>query len=101
MILKLLNARHLDATSVLALKELQDYYNENGCSVLLCEVRKDAIKVLRNSGFLDIINRKNIFPHILSNPTLSTANAVKRAKELIRDEKVNLTIYSDEKKDSR
>ena len=101
LILKLLNARHLDATSVLALKELQDYYNENGCSVLLCEVRKDAIKVLRNSGFLDIINRKNIFPHILSNPTLSTANAVKRAKELIRDEKVNLTIYSDEKKDSR
>ena len=97
LILKLLNARHLDATSVLALKELHDYYKEHDCSVLLCEVRKDAIKVLRNSGFLDKINRRNIFPHTISNPTLSTAKAVKRAKELIRGEKINLTIYSEEK----
>ena len=97
LILKLLNARHLDATSVLALKELHDYYKEHNCSVLLCEVRKDAIKVLRNSGFLDKINRRNIFPHTISNPTLSTAKAVKRAKELISGEKINLTIYSEEK----
>ena len=44
------------------------------------------------------MNKKNIFPHIASNPTLSTAKAVKRAKELTRAEKVDVTIYSEEKK---
>ena len=44
------------------------------------------------------MNKKNIFPLIASNPTLSTAKAVKRAKELTRAEKVDVTIYSEEKK---
>ena len=43
-------------------------------------------------------HQKNIFPHIASYPTLSTAKAVKRAKELTRAEKVDVTIYSEEKK---
>ena len=64
----------------------------------LCEVKKDTLKILKNSGFLKIMNKKNIFPHIASNPTLSTAKAVKRAKELTRAEKVDVTIYSEEKK---
>lgn len=98
LILKLLNARHLDATSVLAFNELLHYLNECGCSVILCEVKKDTLKILKNSGFLKIMNKKNIFPHIASNPTLSTAKAVKRAKELTRAEKVDVTIYSEEKK---
>ena len=37
LVLKLLNAHHLDATSVLALEELLEYYNEKKCHVLLCK----------------------------------------------------------------
>ena len=98
LVLKLLNAHHLDATSVLALEELLDYYSEKKCHVLLCEVRKDALRILRNSGVLDRINRKNIFPHIRSNPTLSTAKAMKRAKFLLSNHDAKVTIYSNERK---
>lgn len=97
LILKLLNAHHLDGTSVLALEELLDYYKEKNCNILLCEVRKDAIRILRNSGVLNRINRQNIFPHIRSNPTLSTAKAIKRAKYLLSHNEAKVTIYANEK----
>ena len=95
LVLKLLNAHHLDATSVLALEELLDYLKEKNCHVLLCEVRKDALRILRDSGVLSRINRKNVFPHSASNPTLSTAKAIKRSKYLISGEQAKVTIYAD------
>lgn len=98
LVLKLLNAHHLDATSVLALEELLEYYNEKKCHVLLCEVRKDALRILKNSGLLGRINRKNIFPHVRSNPTLSTAKAIRRSKFLLSHNEANVTIYSQERK---
>ena len=95
LVLKLLHAHHLDATSVLALEELLDYLKEKNCHVLLCEVRKDALRILRNSGVLSRINRKNVFPHSAGNPTLSTAKAIKRAKYLISGEQAKVTIYAE------
>ena len=97
LVLKLLNAHHLDATSVLALEELLEYYNEKKCHVLLCEVRKDALRILKNSGLLGRINRKNIFPHVRSNPTLSTAKAIRRSKFLLSHNEAKVTIYSQER----
>ncbi len=98
LVLKLLNAHHLDATSVLALEELLEYLKEKNCHVLLCEVRRDALRILRNSGVLGRMNRKNIFPHTAGNPTLSTAKAIKRAKFLVSGEKAKVTIFADQKK---
>lgn len=95
LVLKLLHAHHLDATSVLALEELLDYLKEKNCHVLLCEVRKDALRILRNSGVLSRINRKNVFPHTATNPTLSTAKAIKRSKYLISGEQAKVTIYAE------
>ena len=95
LVLKLLHAHHLDATSVLALEELLDYLKEKNCHVLLCEVRRDALRILRDSGVLSRINRKNVFPHTSSNPTLSTAKAIKRAKQLVAGEAAKVTIYAD------
>ena len=80
LVLKLLHAHHLDATSVLALEELLDYLKEKNCHVLLCEVRRDAFRILRDSGVMARINRKNVFPHTVSNPTLSTAKAIKERR---------------------
>jgi len=100
LVLKLLNAHHLDATSVLALEELLEYLKEKNCHVLLCEVRRDALRILKNSGVLERINRKNVFPHTASNPTLSTAKAIKRAKFLVAGEKAKVTIFADSQKKS-
>ncbi len=96
LVLKLLNAHHLDATSVMALEELLDYLKEKNCHVLLCEVRRDVLRILKNAGVLSRMNRKNIFPHTTGNPTLSTAKAIKRAKHLTLGEKAKVTIYAEQ-----
>jgi SulP family sulfate permease len=96
LVLKLLNAHHLDATSVMAMEELLDYLKDKNCHVLLCEVRRDVLRILKNSGVLSRMNRKNIFPHTISNPTLSTAKAIKRAKSLTTGEETRVTIYADQ-----
>ena len=96
LVLKLLNAHHLDATSVMAMEELLDYLKEKNCHVLLCEVRRDVLRILKNSGVFSRMNRKNIFPHTISNPTLSTAKAIKRAKLLTTGEETRVTIYADQ-----
>ena len=96
LVLKLLNAHHLDATSVMALEELLDYLKEKNCHVLLCGVRRDILRILKNAGVLSRMNRKNIFPHTVSNPTLSTAKAIKRAKHLTSGEEAKVTIYAEQ-----
>ena len=98
LVLKLRNAHHLDATSVLALEELLDYLKEKHCHVLLCEVRKDILRILRDSGLLPRLNRKNLFIDSPSNPTLSIAKAIRRAKELVKGEKALVTIYAEQTK---
>ena len=100
LILKMLNAHHMDATSVLALEELFDYLREKECHVILCEVRKDCLRILKNSGVLSRMNRRNIFPFVPSNPTLSTAKAIRRAKALISGGSAKVTIVAEEKKTS-
>jgi SulP family sulfate permease len=98
LVLKMLNAHHLDATSVLALEELLDSLAEKDCHVLLCEIRKENLRILKNSGVLSRINRRNIFPYITQNPTLSTAKAIRRAKALVDGTTAKVTIFSEQKR---
>ncbi len=98
LVLKMLNAHHLDATSVLALEELLDSLREKDCHVLLCEIRKENLRILKNSGVLSRINRRNIFPYITHNPTLSTAKAIRRAKTLVEGTPAKVTIFSEQKR---
>ena len=98
LVLKMLNAHHMDATSVLALEELLEYLKEKDCHVILCEVRKDCLRILKNSGVLARMNRRNVFPYVPSNPTLSTAKAIRRAKLLLEGGSAKVTIVAEEKK---
>lgn len=93
VILKMRNAYHLDATSVLALEELIRYMREQDRYLLISEVRKDAIRIFRNSGLIEIIGRENIFPDRPSNPTFATARALRRATQLLGDKEVDVRIY--------
>lgn len=101
VVLKMRNAHNMDATAVMALEELMRYMNEKGRYLILSEVKDDLLRVLKNSGLYDYIEARNIFTYESSNPTLSTAKALKRAKEHLGDSDANVSIYIDPVRDKQ
>ncbi|MFP4166832.1 MAG: SulP family inorganic anion transporter [Opitutales bacterium] len=101
VVLKMRNAHHLDATGVMALEELLLYMKEKGRYLILSEVKSDLLRVLKNSGLYEAIEDRNIFTDDPKNPTLSTAKALKRAKEHLGDEEANVSIYVDPVRDKQ
>lgn len=81
-ILRLKNARHLDATTVLALKQLHVYLQVQSRHLLISGIHGDVAAVLKRSGVVEHIGRENIFP-AEENPTLATKKALQRAHDLI------------------
>lgn len=100
LVLKMRNAYNLDATSVMAFQELIQYMNEKDRTVIVSEIRADTMSIFENSGLIDTLNPKNVFEEEGSNPTLSTAKALKRAKEILGSADVKVTIFADEVKKS-
>lgn len=99
VVLKMRNAYNMDATGVMALEELVLYMNELGRHLILSEAKADLIRVLQNSGLYDRIEERNIFCDDPGNPTMSTARALRRAKEHLGDSDANVSIYVDPVKD--
>lgn len=99
VVLKMRNARNLDATGVMALEELMRYMEEKGRYLILSEVKADMVHVLKNSGIYDEIEERNIFTDEPSNPTMSTAKALKRAKEHLGNTQAGVSIYVDPVRD--
>jgi sulfate permease, SulP family len=83
IILRLKNARRLDATSVLALEELILRMRENQRHLLISGAMKEVYRVLMRSGIVDLLGRDNIFLGSIRNPNLSTRRALKRAQDLL------------------
>ncbi len=98
VVMKLRNAYNLDATSCMALEELIKYMNERDRILLVSEVRPDTLRILGNSGLVAIINPINLFADEESNPTLSTAKALKRAKQILGGLTPKVSIYAKEKR---
>jgi SulP family sulfate permease len=101
VVLKMRNAHNMDATAVMALEELMLYMAEKGRYLILSEVKAGLIRVLKNSGLYDTIEERNIFTDEPSNPTLSTAKALKRAKQHLGDTAANVSIYVDPIRDKQ
>lgn len=99
VVLKMRNAHHVDATSVMALEELIRYMRERDSNLLMSEVREDLMRVFRNSGIIELIGEENLFTDHAENPTLSTAQALKRAREFLGGEDANVSIYFDAERD--
>jgi SulP family sulfate permease len=95
IILRMKNARHLDATSVIALEELVDFMKGNGRELIISGVMKDVYRVLERSGAVDFIGKENIFPGSFGNPNLATRNALKRAQEIIGSSDIDVKIFHD------
>ncbi|MDZ4287097.1 MAG: SulP family inorganic anion transporter [Prosthecobacter sp.] len=98
IILRLKNARHMDATSILALEELIHVLRADGRDLIISGVMKDVYRVLRDSGMVDIIGKDNIFPASPSNPNVATRNALKRAQQILGTSEAEVRIYFDPNK---
>jgi SulP family sulfate permease len=101
VVLKMRNAHNMDATAVMALEELMHYMEEKGRYLIFSEVKSDLLQVLRNSGLYEMIQECNIYSYEPSNPTLSTAKALRRAKEHLGDSEANVSIYVDHVRDKQ
>ncbi|HAP41943.1 MAG TPA: SulP family inorganic anion transporter [Armatimonadetes bacterium] len=93
-ILRMKNARHLDATTVMALGQLLEYLQSQGRHLLISGVRSDVATVLKRSGLAARIGPENIFP-AEENPTLATKRALQRAQQLLPGTKPDLRIFYD------
>ncbi|MBP9225016.1 MAG: SulP family inorganic anion transporter [Verrucomicrobiales bacterium] len=101
IILRLKNARHLDATSVVALEELVQFLRKLERHVIISGATKDVYRVLKNAGSVEVIGRDNIFLNNPRNPNLSTRHALKRAQELLGTKEADIRIFYDPNKDRK
>jgi SulP family sulfate permease len=98
IILKMRNAHHLDATTMMALEELILYIRERGRRLIVSGARRDVYKVFKASGILSAVGRRNFFMDTPSNPNLSTAKALRRAQEILGQKSAEVRIYVDPNK---
>ncbi len=97
IILRMKNARHLDATSVVALEEMVHFLREHERHVIISGATKEVYRVLKNVGSVEVIGRENIFMHHPQNPNLSTRQALLRAQELLGTKEADIRIFYDPK----
>jgi len=97
IILRMKNARHLDATSVMSLLELHEYLVKSGRFLLVSGINPEVEDVLRASGAYEKIGTDNIFP-AEANLTASTKKALLRASHLLQTRKADVRIFYDRAK---
>lgn len=95
IILRLKNARHLDATSVMALQELTEFMRGDGRDLIISGLSKEVYRVLKNAGMIPVIGRENLFIGSAQNPNLSTRNALKRAQAILGTASADVRIFYD------
>ncbi len=95
IILRLKNARHMDATCAMALGDLVHLLRQGGRELLISGVLKDVYRVLRDSGLTEVIGKDNIFLASPSNPKVATRNALKRAQKILGTTEAEVKIFFD------
>ncbi|MFQ3671513.1 MAG: SulP family inorganic anion transporter [Verrucomicrobiia bacterium] len=85
IILRLKNARHLDATAVYAIEGLHNYLQKSGRLLLVSGAPPEVLKVMQRSGLIDKLGAENVFPSE-ENLTVATRRALLRAKEFLGGE---------------
>jgi SulP family sulfate permease len=97
-ILRMKNARHLDASTVMAMENLHDYLRRNDRHMLISGCNIEVLHVLKNSGALAQIGPENVFP-AEANLTMSTKRALKRATELLHTRKADVRLFYNRKQE--
>jgi SulP family sulfate permease len=107
IILRLKNARHLDATSVMALEDLIRFTRKEGRHIIVSGAPIEVYRVLQASGVLETLQEgcdrdageSNLFLYKPSNPNISTRDALKRAQQLLGTTKADIKIFYDPNKE--
>lgn len=103
IILRLKNARHLDATSVMALEDLIHFMRDRGLHLIVSGATREVYRVLKKSRVLVTLQEgcdrrageSNIFLTNPRNPNLSTRSALKRAQQLLGTREAEIRIFYD------
>jgi SulP family sulfate permease len=109
IILRLKNARHLDATSVMSLRELIRFVRSHDRHLIVSGASRDVYKVLKSSGVLQTLQQgcrrkegeTNLFFNAPSNPNISTRDALIRAQDLLGTKEAEVKIYFDTSHDKK
>ncbi len=100
IILRMRNARNLDATSVCALEELIRFTREKGRHIILSGAGREVYRILRKSGVLELLQENtargesNFFLLEPKNPNMSTRRALLRAQQLLGCRDADISIYT-------
>ncbi|MEM0969294.1 MAG: SulP family inorganic anion transporter [Verrucomicrobiota bacterium] len=95
IILQMRNARHLDATSVMALEELLYFLRSQDRHLLISGAQRDVREVLENSGVIEVIGEENIIEKDPLHPNRAMRHALQRAQEVLGTHEVDIRIYFD------
>ncbi|WP_221031609.1 SulP family inorganic anion transporter [Actomonas aquatica] len=96
IILRLKNARNLDASAAIAIEELHDFLKKSKRQLIVSGAGREVTRVLRNSGFIARLGEENFFREVPTNPTLSTRDALKRATEVLGRRDAEIRIFVDQ-----
>ncbi len=95
VILRMKNARHLDATTVAAIEALQNFMKANNRLLVISGASPSVMRVITRSGLLAVMGKENVFP-AQENLTAATRQALIRGKEFLGHEvSPNLRIFYD------
>lgn len=104
VVLRMRNARNLDATSVCALEELIRFIREKGRHIIISGASREVFRILRKSGVLQVLQdgcghgESNIFLIEPKNPNLSTRKALMRAQNMLGTRQADISIYTTQSK---
>lgn len=91
-ILRMKNARHLDASTVMALENLHDFLRRKERFMIFSGCNEEVMRVLKNSGLLKQVGPENVFP-AEANLTMSTKRALKRATDLLQTRQADVRLF--------
>ncbi len=100
IVLRMRNARNLDATSVCALEELVKFTREKGRHLIVSGASREVFRILRKSGVLQVLQEdcakgeSNVFLIEPKNPNMSTRRALMRAQQLLGTRQADISIYT-------
>ena len=95
IILQLKNARDIDATSCLALQQLNDYLKSSNRHLIACGITTPIWEVLCDSGIVELFGKENLFIFDERNPHQYMLKALERAYELAHDISIPPTALAD------
>jgi SulP family sulfate permease len=91
-ILRMKNARHLDASTIIALESLHDYLRQTDRLLIISGSNPDVTSVFRKSGLYNQIGAENFFP-AEANPTVATRRALMRAQGFLAGQSPEVRLF--------